>query len=285
MAPDDHQDDRTQSFFALTKGTEVDHYRILGKIGSGGMGEGHLAHGTQLDRQVALKFLSSYLCQEGECRKRFKREAQTAARLNHPYIITVFEVSEHHGRPFFAMGHVEGRTLREYSEGKDLPIEQILELGIQICEGLQAAHGRGVTHRDIKPSNILFDSNGKAKILDFGLTIVQGSERLTNTGSIIGTVSYMSPEQAEGKKTDHKSDIFSLAVVIYEFVTGVNPFQRDSNSSTMYSIVHECPKPLTHFVPNDNSMLSLKLFSSLGSLRDHPRFQALLEKYDDNRSR
>jgi len=163
------------------------------------MGEVYLAEDTKLNRKVALKFLPPHLCRDEDCRARFKREAQAAAKLNHPNIITIHEVSDYQGRPFIAMEHIEGRSLREFSSGRELSFEQILELAIQICEGLNEAHESGVTHRDIKPSNILIDSHGRAKIVDFGLAAVKGADQLTKTGSTMGTIGYMSPEQVRGQ--------------------------------------------------------------------------------------
>lgn len=215
MAPDD---DKTQAMTVLSKGTVINHYRIVEKIGAGGMGEVYLAEDTELNRQVALKFLAAHLCQDADCRARFKREAQAAAKLDHPNIVTVYEVGEHQGRPFFAMQHVEGQSLKEYAHQQELSIPQILETGIQIAEGLQAAHEKGVTHRDIKPANVLIDSHGRARILDFGLASVAGVDHLTKTGSTLGTIGYMSPEQVRGDQVDHRTDIFSLGVVLYEMI-------------------------------------------------------------------
>jgi len=229
-------DDRTQTHVVLTKGTMVAHYRIVEKIGAGGMGEVYLAEDTQLNRKVALKFLPPHLCQDEDCRARFKREAQAVAKLNHPNIITIHEVSEYQGRPFFAMEHVEGLSLKEFSTAKDPSIERILELSIQICEGLNDAHEKGVTHRDIKPSNILIDSHGRAKIVDFGLASMVGTDQLTKTGSTLGTIGYMSPEQVQGKEIDHRSDLFSLGVVLYELIAKQNPFKRDSEAATLKAV-------------------------------------------------
>ncbi|UCE24343.1 MAG: serine/threonine protein kinase, partial [Candidatus Zixiibacteriota bacterium] len=148
------EDDDTHTHITLAKDTRVGHYRIVEKIGSGGMGEVYLAQDTKLERAVALKFLSAFLCADDECRRRFTREAQAAAKLDHPNIIPVYEVADHLGRPYFAMAHVEGKSLKEFAAGDDLSLEQILELVIQICEGLGAAHSNGVIHRDIKPSNV-----------------------------------------------------------------------------------------------------------------------------------
>jgi len=213
MVADESRDDRTQSYVALTAGTTVSQYKIVEKIGSGGMGDVYLALDTKLNRNVALKFLPPHLCQDEDCRKRFAREAQAAAGLDHPNISGIYEVGEYHGRPFYAMQVVEGQSLKELIAGKDLSIDRILEIGIQVCEGLQAAHDKGIIHRDIKPSNILLDSHGRVRIVDFGLAAIRGSEHLTKTGSTLGTIGYMSPEQVQGKEVDHRSDLFSLGVV------------------------------------------------------------------------
>lgn len=240
-------DDPTQSFAALTTGTRVSHYEIIEKIGSGGMGDVYLAEDTQLDRKVALKFLPPHLCQDEDCRKRFKREAQAAAKLSHPNIIHVYEVSEYNGRPFFAMEHVEGQSLGEFASATELSNDQILELGIQISEGLHEAHEKGVTHRDIKPSNILVDLHGRVKIVDFGLATVVGSAHLTKTGSTLGTLGYMSPEQVAGEAIDHRSDLFSLGVVLYELATGQSPFKRESEAATLRAVSEDTPHPLARF--------------------------------------
>ena len=243
MAADESHDDRTQSFVALTSGATVSHYRIVEKIGAGGMGEVYLAEDTRLNRKVALKFLPPHLCQDEDCRKRFTREAQAAAGLDHPNIAAIHEVGEYQGRPYYAMQLVEGQSLREVIAGEDLPIEQVLEIATQVCEGLQAAHDKGVIHRDIKPSNILLDTHGRVRIVDFGLASMRGAEHLTKTGSTLGTVGYMSPEQAEGKEIDHQTDIWSLGVVLYEMLTGRLPFKRDHDQATIHAILNEEPEP------------------------------------------
>ncbi|MHC4628059.1 MAG: serine/threonine-protein kinase, partial [Planctomycetota bacterium] len=235
--------DKTQSHIVLTKGTMVSHYRIVEKIGAGGMGEVYLAEDTQLDRKVALKFLPPHLCQDEDCRARFKREAQAAAKLSHPNIISVYEVSEHQGRPFFAMEHVEGQSLRDQAKAKGLEVARVIDLAIQICDGLSAAHEKGVVHRDIKPSNIVIDAYGRPKILDFGLAAIKGGEHLTRTGSTLGTVRYMSPEQVMGRELDRRSDLFSLGVVLYEFVTGHSPFARDNDAATGQATLTHVPEP------------------------------------------
>jgi len=231
----------------LTKGTMVSHYRIVEAIGAGGMGEVYLAEDTQLDRKVALKFLPPHLCQDEDCRARFKREAQASAKLDHPNIVSVFEVGEFQGRPFFSMQHVEGQSLKEVIAGKALPLDRILEIAIQISDGLHAAHEKGVAHRDIKPSNILIDSHGRARIVDFGLASVMGSDHLTKTGSTLGTVGYMSPEQVRGDKVDHRTDLFSFGVVLYEMITGHAPFKTDSEAATLNAITNSKPELLARF--------------------------------------
>jgi Tol biopolymer transport system component/predicted Ser/Thr protein kinase len=244
MAPDD---DRTQTHVVLGKGTKVSHYTIVSKIGAGGMGEVYLAEDTKLNRKVALKFLPPHLCQDEDCRKRFTREAQAAAGLDHPNIAAIYEVGEFQDRPFYAMQIVEGQSLKDVIAGKDLPIDRILEIGIQACEGLQAAHEKGIIHRDIKPSNILLDGHGRVRIVDFGLATVSGSEHLTKTGSTLGTIGYMSPEQVQGREIDQRSDLFSLGVVLYELITKQNPFRRDSEAATLKAVSDDSPHPVARF--------------------------------------
>ncbi|MDH4158058.1 MAG: tetratricopeptide repeat protein, partial [candidate division Zixibacteria bacterium] len=270
MMADDSYSDRTRSSIALAAGTIVSHYRIISKIGVGGMGEVYLADDTELDRKVALKFLAPHLCQDEDCRTRFKREAQAAARLSHPNIITVFEVAEHQGRPFFAMEYIEGLSLRDYASRKELSIGQILEIGVQVCEGLQAAHEAGVTHRDIKPSNVVIDSRGRVRIVDFGLAAVKGATHVTKTGSTLGTVGYMSPEQVRGEDVDRRSDLFSLGVVFYEMITARAPFRKDSEAATMNAVLNDSPEPLSRFksgVPADLERIVCRLLQKEKRLR------------------
>ena len=247
MPENHHDEDQTRSFVALTKGTEIGHYKIISKIGAGGMGEVYLAEDTQLDREVALKFLPPHLCQDEDCRARFKREAQAVAKLNHPNVITIYEVSDYQGRPFFAMEHVEGQSLRDLAKGKEPAVDSIVELAIQICDGLSAAHDKKVIHRDIKPSNIVIDAYGRPKILDFGLAVIQGGKHLTKTGSTLGTVRYMSPEQVQGQEVDHRSDLFSLGVVLYELIAGCTPFEKENEAATLKAITQDNPEPLARY--------------------------------------
>ena len=245
--PRENGRDNTRSYVPISKGTMVSQYSILEKIGSGGMGEVYLALDTKLNRKVALKFLPTHLCQDEDCRARFKREAQAAAGLDHPNIAGIYEVGEYNGRPYYAMQVVEGQSLREVIDGKDLPIDRILEISIQVCEGLQAAHDKGIIHRDIKPSNILIDSHGRVRIVDFGLAAIRGSDHLTKTGSTLGTIGYMSPEQVLGEEIDHRSDLFSLGVILYEMITKQNPFKRDSEAATLKAVSDDALEPLSRY--------------------------------------
>jgi serine/threonine protein kinase/Tfp pilus assembly protein PilF len=248
--PENRENDRTHTHVALTAGAMVSHYRIIEKIGAGGMGEVYLAEDTQLNRKVALKFLPLHLCQDEDCRARFKREAQAVAVLKHPNIVTIYEVSEYLGRPYFAMEHIEGPSLRDLIKDKQLSLDKIIDLAIQIGEGLGKAHQAGVTHRDIKPSNVAIDADGRPKILDFGLATIRGGEHITKTGSTLGTVRYMSPEQVQGEEIDHRSDLFSLGVLLYEMITGLTPFARENDVATAQAIVSATPEPLTRYRSN-----------------------------------
>jgi non-specific serine/threonine protein kinase len=247
MVADDINNDPTRSFTVINVGVVFSHYKIISKIGAGGMGEVWLAEDTELKRQVALKFLPPHLCQDKDCQTRFKREAQATAALKHPNIVTIHEVSEYNERPFFAMEHIEGKSLRDVIKGKELSLSSVIDLVIQICHGLEKAHEAGIVHRDIKPSNILIDNDSHPKILDFGLATVKGGEKLTKTGSTLGTIGYMSPEQVQGEETDQRSDLFSLGVIIYEMVTGKAPFAKENDAATIHAILEKMPEPLTHY--------------------------------------
>ncbi len=239
--------DRTESFVALTKETKIGHYTIIEKIGAGGMGEVYLAEDTTLKRKVALKFLPANMCPDEDCRNRFKREAQAAAQLNHPNIVHIYEVSEFMKRPFFAMEHVEGESLYNKIKEKKITINEAVKITKQICEGLNEAHTAGIVHRDIKPANIIIDKNGRSKILDFGLATILDAEKLTKTGSTLGTVGYMSPEQVNGEKVDARSDLFSVGVILYEMITGQRPFKAEYEAATFNAILHEAPEPLSRY--------------------------------------
>lgn len=228
-------------------GQTISHYRILEKLGEGGMGVVYIAEDTKLDRKVALKFLPSHLCQDEASRTRFTREAKAAAKLDHSNIVPVYEVGEFQGCPFFAMAYIEGKSLREAIKEGKLTVSEAIELTIQICEGLNEAHNMGVVHRDIKPGNIIIDRKNKARLLDFGLATVMGEKKLTKTGSTLGTVGYMSPEQVKGEKADHRSDLFSVGVLLYEMITGRLPFEAEHEAAIHYNIVNEVPEPLARY--------------------------------------
>jgi serine/threonine protein kinase/tetratricopeptide (TPR) repeat protein len=261
----------------------ISHYKIVEKIGSGGMGEVYLAEDTKLNRQVALKFIPVHLASDKTLKTRFISEARAAAKLNHPNIITIHEVSEYDGRPFFAMEYVEGKPLTEIIGAEGLPSDNAVDIILQICEGLKAAHKAGIIHRDIKPANIIIDESGRCRILDFGLAAVQSEERLTKTGTLLGTVEYMSPEQVRGEKVDYRSDIFSLGILFFELLTGELPFKSDHGPLAVYSILNESPFPLARFRSDLSGELQRIIDFSLEKDKES-RYQDLNEMMSDLRN-
>lgn len=258
-----NDDDKTRTYRILKPGTDVGHYRIVEKIGAGGMGEVFLAEDTKLKRKVALKFLPSHLMANAEVKSRFVREAQTVAQLNHPNVVSIYDVSEIEGRPYFVMELVEGDSLHHFAHDKPLPIDMIVEYAIQICQGLGEAHRAGIIHRDIKAANISVDKNNRIRLLDFGLAAIAGEDKITKTGSTLGTVSYMSPEQVSGRDLDHRSDLFSLGTVLYELIAGRTPFKRDSEGATLKAIIEDAPEPLTRYRSNVPEKLQEIVFELL----------------------
>ncbi|MEX2300600.1 MAG: protein kinase, partial [Bryobacterales bacterium] len=226
-------------------GQTISHYRIVEKLGEGGMGVVYKATDTKLDRTVALKFLAAHLLNDGEAKQRFLREAKAAAALHHANICTVHEVDEAGGITFLAMAFIEGESLEDKISRGPLPIKEALDIAQQIANGLQAAHEKGIVHRDIKPANLLLDAKGHATIMDFGLARLTEASRLTKADTTMGTVAYMSPEQAQGGEVDHRSDVWSLGCVLYEMICGQRPFQGQYDQALLYEICNQEPEPLT----------------------------------------
>ncbi len=222
------------------------HYEILEKLGEGGMGEVYKARDTKLDRFVALKFLPSNLTSAESEKERFIQEAKAASALNHPNVCTIYDIQEHEGQLFIVMEYVDGETLRSKH---NLSVKQVIDIGAQAAEGLAAAHEKGIVHRDIKPENIMLTKSGVVKVMDFGLAKLNKAEeasRLTKAGTTLGTVGYMSPEQVQGQEVDHRSDIFSLGVVLYELLSGESPFKGVHETAIMYEIVNVDPPPISN---------------------------------------
>ena len=226
-------------------GETISHYRVLDKLGQGGMGVVYKAEDTKLDRPVALKFLPAHLLGDEDIKKRLEREAKAAASLHHPNICPVHEIDEVDDKSFIAMALIEGESLDKKIAKGPLKLEEALSIAQQIAEGLEAAHEKGIHHRDIKPENVIVDGKGRVTIMDFGLARLTEASRLTRRDETLGTVAYMSPEQTQGSGTDHRTDIWSLGVVLYEMITGQQPFKGDYDKAVMYSILNESVEPMT----------------------------------------
>jgi serine/threonine-protein kinase len=235
-------------------GETISHYKIIEKLGEGGMGEVYLAEDTKLKRQVAIKFLPEHLTKDKENIERFKREAQATAALNHPNIVTIYDVIESDDPAATAdrqisivMEYVEGKSLRDVINEYDLGMDKIIDIICQISEGLRQAHKEGIVHRDVKPENIIVGKNARVRILDFGLAKLKGVSKLTKETSTLGTIHYMSPEQLQGKEVDQRSDIWALGVILYELLTGEMPFKGDYDQAILYSILNEEPETIICF--------------------------------------
>src|SRR6266567_1248161 len=253
---------------AIAAGTRLDRYEIRSKIGEGGMGEVYLAEDTRLGRKVALKQLPEDLTADEAAKRRFTQEAKAASALNHPHIVTVYDIASEGHRDFIAMEYVEGESLRSLPSREKLEIKRAVEFAAQVAAGLAAAHKGGIVHRDIKPENLMVAHTSQIKILDFGLAKLVEKQRAamatdlttlafpgagvhaeTKPGVILGTVAYMSPEQATGRALDHRTDIFSLGVVLYEIFTGKRPFEGKSAIDTLHAIINQEPPPAIEVNP------------------------------------
>jgi eukaryotic-like serine/threonine-protein kinase len=258
----------------LMIGQTVSHYKIIEKLGEGGMGVVYKAQDTNLDRAVALKFLPPSIAASEQDKARFIQEAKAAAALNHPNICTIYGIEEYDGQAFIAMELVDGQTLRDSKQ--TFSLKQTIDIGIQIADGLAAAHEKGIVHRDIKPENIMVRKDGIVQIMDFGLAKLRGASRLTKEGTMVGTVGYMSPEQVQGQDTDHRTDIFSLGVILYELLSGQSPFKGVHETAIIYEIVNVDAAPMSSLKPEIDAELDAIVLECLAKEKTD-RYQSVAE--------
>jgi tetratricopeptide (TPR) repeat protein len=263
-------------------GQTVSHYKILEKLGEGGMGVVYKAEDLKLKRTVALKFLPHHLSSTPEEEARFLQEAQAAATLNHPNVCTIYDIKEHENQQFIVMECIDGVTLRKKIASGPLPLNQAVAYGLQIGDALQEAHSKGIVHRDIKADNIMVNTKNNIKVMDFGLAKLKGSLKLTRASSTVGTLAYMAPEQIQGGEVDARSDIFSFGVVLFETLTGHLPFRGDHEAALMYSIINEEPEPLDKYLPEAPSEL-LHIFSRALDKNPEDRYQSVHDMVIDLR--
>ncbi len=261
----------------------AEKYKVMAEIGRGGMGVVYKAEDLKLKRFVAIKILPSELASDEEAKGRFVQEAQAAAALSHPNICTIYEVEESEGKIYIAMEYIEGHSLKKKTVKGPLSAEEALEVAIQVAQGLTEAHKKGITHRDIKSANIMVDEKGRAKIMDFGLAKIAGSALITKEAKTMGTVAYMSPEQAQGEAVDHRTDIWSTGVVLYESLTGQLPFRGEHDQSMIYSILNGEPKPIVDLQKNVPKELEQVIGKALKKNPDE-RYQQVGDLLDDLRA-
>ena len=258
----------------------ISHYKILEMLGEGGMGVVYKAQDTKLDRIVALKFLPKHLLCDESAKTRFEHEAKAASALNHTNITTIYEIDEVEGECFICMEYVESKSITELIKEKTLSITEVLNISVQIAEGLNAAHKKGIVHRDIKSDNIMLTAEGLVKIMDFGLAKLRGVSRVTKEGTTLGTMPYMSPEQVQGMEVDQRSDIFSFGVVLYEMIAGQLPFKGEHEAAIIYSILNETPEPLARYKSNVPGELQRVIEKALAKGKDE-RYQHVDEMMVD----
>jgi non-specific serine/threonine protein kinase len=276
---------RTSNKEGSLEGQTVSHYRVLEKIGEGGMGEVYLAENISLDRKVALKFLPDYLQSDEVAQKRFLREAKSAAALDHPYICHIHEVGEAAGRNFIAMEYVKGQTLKEKLRQGRVSLKETLQIRSEVAEALEKAHSEGIVHRDLKPANIMLTPEGHVKVMDFGLAkrLPEAADvqeditaALTQEGATLRTIAYMSPEQTPGKPADTRADIFSFGIILYEMLTSVHPFRRGTHADTSSAILNEQPPPLERYTEDTTDLLQHTLDKMLAK-EIKERYQSIHE--------